>query len=391
MGNDYMCAGSGEMLNRLGEVVNIAEKIATIEEETASVEAKITSIEEKIMSLLTGGIKLTDSDVTLESLIKGIATGGSPTMLIDDSMNFGTDLLNGNIINFIIDGVNYYRKITGSILNTLGFSALKESVAATAVVGSGEGAEGQAIVECLGDLVGAVGNDYSIQIVHGTETTGDNIATLDAENKLLLITVHLSGLGEQRVIGAGDLETLLENTVGIADNFKVQEGFTPGNLPIGGDPIPFILGEDGISVVEGTPYEIYHNTRTAAGDSLGQVSIINAIPAGTNLIGKTVPVDADGDEKFTQANPGAMQLTGSRVSTIYGAFSVGTSAVTKAINGKTCTVHVLSGTAWINPLAVAVADATAIKVTGAIDLSVAGNLSLISDATGASVQVIVWE
>lgn len=35
-----------------------------------------------------------------------------------------------------------------------------------------------------------------------------------------------------------------------------------------------------------------------------------AVAAGTNIIGKTVPVDADGDEKFTDANPASMKLTG---------------------------------------------------------------------------------
>ncbi len=82
-----------------------------------------------------------------------------------------------------------------------------------------------------------------------------------------------------------------------------------------------------------------------------------------------------------------------KVKTIYGAFSVGTTAVTKAINGLNCTVHVLSGNCWINPNATAVADSTAIKLTSGmvIDLTVSGNLSLISDASGASVQIIVWE
>lgn len=100
-------------------------------------------------------------------------------------------------------------------------------------------------------------------------------------------------------------------------------------------------------------------------------------------------------EKYIQNSDGTRTLvvavSGSNVSVIYGAFAVGTSAVSKAINGKECTVNVLSGTAWINPNAVAVADATAIKLTGAIDLVVDENLSLISDAIGASVQIIVWE
>jgi hypothetical protein len=82
-----------------------------------------------------------------------------------------------------------------------------------------------------------------------------------------------------------------------------------------------------------------------------------------------------------------------QVSSIIGAFNVAAVAVNKAINGKDCTVNVLSGAVWINPLATAVANDTAIKLISgnAIDINVAGNLSLISDATGASVQIIVWE
>jgi hypothetical protein len=80
-----------------------------------------------------------------------------------------------------------------------------------------------------------------------------------------------------------------------------------------------------------------------------------------------------------------------QVSSIIGAFNVAAVATNKAINGKDCTVNVLSGVVWINPLGTA-DTTTGIKlVTGnAIDLNVSGNLSLISDATGASVQIIVW-
>ena len=85
---------------------------------------------------------------------------------------------------------------------------------------------------------------------------------------------------------------------------------------------------------------------------------------------------------------------GRSVALIYGPFAVGAAAVDRAITNRLCTVNVLSGNCWINPNAAAVADATAIKLalsTGNIlDLVVAGNLSLISDATGASVQIIVW-
>lgn len=80
------------------------------------------------------------------------------------------------------------------------------------------------------------------------------------------------------------------------------------------------------------------------------------------------------------------------VSSLYGAFAVSTTAVPKDIANKNCTIHVLTGNCWVNPLAVAVADSTAIKLLSGmiLDLRVTSSLSLISDATGASVQIIVW-
>ena len=40
-------------------------------------------------------------------------------------------------------------------------------------------------------------------------------------------------------------------------------------------------------------------------------SITAKLAAGTAITGKVIPVDADGDEKFTAANPASVQLTGS--------------------------------------------------------------------------------
>lgn len=79
---------------------------------------------------------------------------------------------------------------------------------------------------------------------------------------------------------------------------------------------------------------------------------------------------------------------GRKVSTIYGGFDVGTSPISKPINGRLCTVNVLSGVVWVNPLGVATIDS--IELTGAIDIVVDGDISLISNADGAKVQIIVW-
>jgi len=45
-------------------------------------------------------------------------------------------------------------------------------------------------------------------------------------------------------------------------------------------------------------------------------SVTAKLAAGTAIVGKFIPIDADGDEKFTPANPASVQLTGSRGSVI---------------------------------------------------------------------------
>lgn len=49
---------------------------------------------------------------------------------------------------------------------------------------------------------------------------------------------------------------------------------------------------------------------TAIKSTDGIKKITDALPPGTNLLGKTIPVDTDGNEKFTSVNPGNMQLIG---------------------------------------------------------------------------------
>lgn len=78
-----------------------------------------------------------------------------------------------------------------------------------------------------------------------------------------------------------------------------------------------------------------------------------------------------------------------RAEKIIGNISISTSPLSYAIGGLNATVNVLAGTCWINPLGTAAADSTSIKVTGTIDIN-CDTLSLISDATGATVQIIVW-
>ena len=98
------------------------------------------------------------------------------------------------------------------------------------------------------------------------------------------------------------------------------------------------------------------------------------------------------------ASPGVVvntQLIGSimpLVDSIIPAFAVSTTAVPQVFTNQNITVHILSGNCWFNT------SATATTVNGfkllpgmPLDLRVNGTLSLISDTTGASVQIVVWE
>ncbi len=70
-----------------------------------------------------------------------------------------------------------------------------------------------------------------------------------------------------------------------------------------------------------------------------------------------------------------------------------TTAQTVSVKGHGVTVVCTSGNLWINPNGTAIADTTAIKLvpTMHFDLTVHSNLSLISDVTGATYSVVIWE
>jgi len=193
---------------------------------------------------------------TAAALLKGTATGGTETTIVDTSKDFDVAAFANKIARVTIGNIEYYRAISACGGDTITITTILDAVGSIAVVGSGEGAEGQVSIRCHGDLIGEVGDDYSVQIVQGTATTGDDIATLNTTTKTLTITVNLDGSSNPRTLAAGTLQTLLGNTVGIADKFEIPVGFTAGDLPIGGDAVPFAGGIDGIPVPVGAPYEI---------------------------------------------------------------------------------------------------------------------------------------
>ncbi len=80
------------------------------------------------------------------------------------------------------------------------------------------------------------------------------------------------------------------------------------------------------------------------------------------------------------------------VKAITGVTALSTDAVSIPVNGAAITFVCVSGSIWVNPLATAIADSTAFNLVAgqALDLVVKGNLSIISNSSGATYQIIFW-
>jgi hypothetical protein len=210
----------------------------------------------KLIKLVSNGDGTFCVGAAVQHLI-GTATGGTTNSLIDATKDIEIGSLVGKTIKMTIMDVDYIRTITENVGNEIKFLDTFPGAGAIATLGSGKDGEGKVQIVCKGDLFGAVGNEYSAEVVQGTATTGDDEATLNPDTKVLTITVNLTGTGEPRTIAAGTLETLLANTAVIKDKFEVIPGFTAGNIPMTTEPVPFKDGADGIPVVKGTKYAIF--------------------------------------------------------------------------------------------------------------------------------------
>ena len=81
------------------------------------------------------------------------------------------------------------------------------------------------------------------------------------------------------------------------------------------------------------------------------------------------------------------------IKAITGVTAVDNTADTIAVKGQAITFQCVSGNIWINPLITAVANATAFLLTAgqSLDMVVRGNLSIISDGSGGTYQIITWD
>lgn len=80
-------------------------------------------------------------------------------------------------------------------------------------------------------------------------------------------------------------------------------------------------------------------------------------------------------------------------SAIISSFAITTAITTKIIGGHNISLQVLTGNIWIDLLGGVVTAVNGYKATTGtvIEAYVAGNVTLISDVTGGTAQIMVWE
>jgi hypothetical protein len=202
---------------------------------------------------------LTHEDILQTIVHRGVATSGANGYIEDTTKTWQVDQFVGKTIRVYVDGTYYYPTITSNTETRIDFDAFDPPTNARATIGSGdEGAgEGQVVLTAISTLSGAVGNECSVVIVNGNTDTGEKHASYDAETKLLTFTVDTNGLGEQMIIGAGDIGPIL--IADGLDNIFNVDSMVAGNLPKDFEAIPFADGSDGTPISAGDEYEIAYS------------------------------------------------------------------------------------------------------------------------------------
>lgn len=142
----------------------------------------------------------------------------------------------------------------------------------------------------------------------------------------------------------------------------------------------------------------------ASGDTTDTLGTITVIGTDTykQALSETVTPEADGTVWTTRYFRTITKITGADwvidgVEGTADTIKIGVPASGGLeVKGHSVTIVNLSGNTWVNPDAVAVADATSFKLVGdmttaPLKMTVKDTLSLISDGTGSTFQAIIWE
>ena len=236
-----------------------------------------------------------DFDYTdyIDTLLKGTATGGTDTTLVDDTKNFEVDVFNDNMIKIVVDGVEYYRTITDTTSDTITFATIGAPVAGTAILGTHEAGEVTILtVEKSADV-----NDYTVEVVEGT-VENENMSASFADN---VLTVTLG-------MGVGDKATA---TIGTGANgtvvVEVDEAGADGNdytitvntTETEDANLSAILNVSDISITLGNDLTEVSTTKNTAALIAQAINLIEGFTATASGTGEDSIIEAIAQTSFT--------------------------------------------------------------------------------------------
>ena len=242
-------------------------------------------------------------------VIYGSATGGTHETLKDESKNFAVNALANRLIKMMIGGIEYARIITSNIADEITFVSLGLVSAATAgyqEIGN-TGTSGPDFDAAWPVTDGTWNLDVTLDGVLYSIDTGAlfagtlGVALAGLETSLqvasgALPTVALAS-GKIKITSdaTGVTSTVLTADAAIDGFLTMLDTLTPGGLTVLCDILPAVDGEDEVKVkpVAGALYVVTETALPATEATLASIKntdgikkITDALPAGTNVIGK---------------------------------------------------------------------------------------------------------
>jgi hypothetical protein len=176
------------------------------------------------------------------------SSGGSDISLVDDEKNFEADVYNSKLVKIVIDGVEYIRTITDTLMNSITFASLGGSVA-TAILGAPEA--GEVTIET--DGMSADYNAYTVEVV---VSSGNNM-NLSSSFADGVMTVYLGTDAEGAADNSKNTATAIAESISQIPDFTATMTGAGGVIAVTENPVHFTGGADAIIPVTGDPYYIY--------------------------------------------------------------------------------------------------------------------------------------
>ena len=195
--------------------------------------------------------------------ITGVATSGSKTTIVDINKEFITNMFIDSIINFEVDGKDYYKSVVSNTSDTITFTPALPGAKATATIGEDTN---EIVVTVASE--GVIGNIYEIEVKESSGTN-DNLSASLIEDVLTVFLGMTGGVADD----TKNTATLIATAIDQLPEFTASTSNT-GVVTVTIENIPFSGGVDTIAVLTDCKYKISENIKLASGNNfVGTVSI----------------------------------------------------------------------------------------------------------------------